>query len=70
MQSKTEPSFIIGFFVVCFAIHSSHVCTTFSIKKGNTLYYGKNTERHVKDGLVAVNNRYVKKIHLKHEVKS
>ncbi len=62
MPSKPGIIFIINVLFVCLVVYTSQACTAFSIKKGNTIFYGENFDWHAKDGLVVINKRGVKKI--------
>ena len=61
MQSKARIILLLSMLFVSLIIRTSHACTAFSIKKGTTIFYGENFDWHVKDGLVVVNKRGVKK---------
>lgn len=61
MQSKVKIVILLSMLFVSFTLHTSHACTAFSIKNGDTIFYGENFDWHVKDGLVVVNKRGVKK---------
>ena len=61
MYLKTKIIFLLSLLFVSLIVYPSHACTAFSIKKGNTIFYGENFDWHVKDGLVVVNKRGVKK---------
>ena len=61
MKIKPGIVFVLSILVACSVAPNSHSCTAFSIKKGNTIFYGENYDFHVKEGLVVVNKRGVKK---------
>ncbi len=61
MKLKTKFCLLLSVFFVLNLGHTGHACTAFSIKKGDTLFYGENFDWHVKEGLVVVNKRGVRK---------
>ena len=61
MQLKAGAIFLLSALFVCLVAYDSQACTAFSIKKGDTVFYGENFDWHVKHGLVVVNKRGVKK---------
>jgi penicillin V acylase-like amidase (Ntn superfamily) len=61
MVSNMKMIFFLFFLFIYFSGNTCQACTVFSIKKGNTVFYGENFDWHVKDGLVVVNKRGVKK---------
>ncbi|MBT6339801.1 MAG: linear amide C-N hydrolase [Desulfobacula sp.] len=60
-MNKLGIIFLLSILVVFFEAPTSHSCTVFSITKGATIFYGENYDYHVKEGLVVVNKRGVKK---------
>ena len=61
MVSNVRMIFFLLFLFIYVAVNTSQACTAFAIKKGNSIFYGENFDWHVKDGLVVVNKRGVKK---------
>ncbi len=60
-MNKSGIVFLLFILAVFFGASASHSCTVFSITKGDTILYGENYDWHVKEGLVVVNKRGVKK---------
>jgi len=61
MQSNKGTIIFLSIIFLFFFTFTSYACTAFSIKKGDRIFYGENFDWHVKDGLVVVNKRGVKK---------
>lgn len=60
-MNKSVIVFLLSMLVIFFVTSASHSCTAFSIKKGDIIFYGENYDWHVKEGLIVVNKRGVKK---------
>ncbi|MDM8535171.1 hypothetical protein QUF70_00285 [Desulfobacterales bacterium HSG17] len=61
MNLKKSMFFFLPMLFVYFIVYSCHACTAFSFKNGTTIFYGENFDWYVKEELVVINKRGVKK---------
>lgn len=60
-MNKSVIVLLLSILVAFFVTSVSHSCTAFSIKKDDIIFYGENYDFHVKEGLIVVNKRGLKK---------
>ena len=61
MKSQMGIFLLVLILLICPAIPACHACTAFAFKHGDRILFGENFDWSVRDGLIIVNKRNVRK---------